>query len=379
VDALPFLDQLATRAGVSAGTYSDLADATVTLGQMLAAAGAVLNTQDGGTNTAAIDGLNQLSLQLPSSASMTLGQVINLALWQKREIGSIVQQDSGQVRLNMLEVVTAAARVYGAGHLVTTSSATTIPVAGSVTISTNMAVGSPMTGVALSPKGTSISTAQARLAITIQSNTQIPLGLGSVFVSLPVYLQIAQGTATASDIPCIKGGTRAVITASAKAGNAQIGTVSQAGLTDFSTDPTVGQATFATVTVDLGIIKVPVAINIGGTIPVAQVDGQPLAFDQGTIDAGTPQTAAGSSSGHVFSGITNPTVGFSFSVAQALVGTVNSTLNTLVKPLLTPLLNALLAALDPAAEALLHTLGLRLGAIDVVVRGVSCGTPTLVH
>jgi uncharacterized membrane protein len=66
-------------------------------------------------------------------------------------------------------------------------------------------------------------------------------------------------------------------------------------------------------------------------------------------------------------------------VAQALTGTVNSTLNTLVKPLLTPLLNALLAALDPAAEALLHTLGLRLGAIDVVVRGVSCGTPTLVH
>jgi len=378
IDALPFLDQLAARTGVTAGTYGDLANASVTLGQMLAAATAVLNIQGGGNN-AAVDALNLLSLQLPQSASMTLGQVIDAALWRKREIGSVVQQDSGQTRINLLDMVTAAARVYGAGHLVSVSSGATIPLAGAVTVTTNLVVGSPMTGVALSPAGTSISTAQVRAAVTIRSNTRIPLGVGSFTVTLPVYVRLGGGTATATRIPCVRDGIRATITAGAQAGLARIGTVVPSDLVNSAGDPPIGPAALAAIEVKLPLVTIPVSINVGGTIPIAEVTGQPLDFTQALIDAGTPRTAAGSNSGHIFTGLTNPAIGFSFPPAGAVTDLLNATLNTLVLPLVTPLLSALLTALDPIIDALLRALGLRLGVIDVMVRGVSCGAPTLVH
>jgi uncharacterized membrane protein len=71
-------------------------------------------------------------------------------------------------------------------------------------------------------------------------------------------------------------------------------------------------------------------------------------------------------------------LGASFS-GGALATAINNLLASTVTPLLRGTLVTLLTALDPVTDALLKTLGLRLGAIDTVVHGVSCGVPTLVQ
>jgi uncharacterized membrane protein len=92
-----------------------------------------------------------------------------------------------------------------------------------------------------------------------------------------------------------------------------------------------------------------------------------------------PCAAAGSDAGHVFSSLAgNLTLSTSFS-GGLLTGSINSLLNATVLPLVRTEVTSLLTALDPAGDTLLRGLGLRLGEIDVVTRGVSCGVPTLVH
>lgn len=372
-DALTFLNQLATQVNVTAGTYGDLANTSVTVGQVIAAARATLNIQ-GGNNNAALDALSVLSVQLPQSASVTLGQVINDVLWQKRTIGSVVQQKMGQTNINLFDVVSAMARVYGAGHLATLSTAITLPITGTGT-TTWLAVGSPVASVGLSPVGTSIGTSQIRMYFyTTLLNTT--LGGYPITVGLPVYLQIASGTATAAAI-CTSSG-RATINAAAQGGVAKIGTVTQADFNNFSADPPVADTNGVSATV-LGItvaFKTTGGITIAGTNPA-----QPLYFQQSDIDTGRPQTIAGSDSGHVFTRLANSmnvTANFS-GAGPVLTTSINNILNTTLTGLVKGLVVSLVTALDPVTDTLLRTLGLRLGEMDVLVHGVSCGTPTLVH
>jgi uncharacterized membrane protein len=372
VDALSFLNQLAAKVGVTAGTYGDLANANVTVGQVIAAAQAAVNIQ-GGANAASLDALNLLSLQLPQSASMALSQVIDTTLWTKRPIGSIVQQTPGQVTLNLFDVLAAQARVYGPGHLATLNTGLALPITGTG-VTARLTVGSPMTSVGISPVGTSLSTAQVRLAL-ITTAANINLGLVSANISLPVYLQIASGTATASAIPCDINGTRATIAAAAQAAAVQIGTVTDAGMKNFAANPTVTAAPVATIT----LLGIPIALNAGASLTVAGGAPTPLNFTQSQINAGTSQTASGSASGQIFSQLANSLTLTTAFNGGALTTTINGLLNGTVLPLLKPLLVSILGALDPVTDTLLRTLGLRLGAIDVVVRGVACGVPTLVH
>lgn len=372
VNALPFLSQLASQVGVSAGaTYGDLANANVTVGKLLAAASAAVNIQSGGTNTATLDLLNQLSLQLPASASMTVGQLINLALWQKRQIGTILQQDGSQTKINLLDLVTAAARLYGAGHLVTVTNGITIPLAGTISITTNVVVGSPMTSVAMAPVGTVISTQQVRVAIVVKTAL---LGVGAdapVQITLPIYLKLASGTGTVKDIPCTPNGTRAIITGATQTGLAQLGTVTNTDLLNLGADPAIGAAPVAQVK----ILGLQLTITAAANLPILPGGPQDLPFNQTMITNGTPQTVAANQ--HVLSGLAS----YLTFPAQSgtLLGTVLNLLNNTVLPLVKPILVNILSALDPVVDAILQTLGLRLGAIDIVVRGISCGTPTLVH
>jgi uncharacterized membrane protein len=373
IDALTFLNQLATAQGLSAGTYSDLANTTVTMGNLIAAAEAAINIHPGGSDTAALDALNVLAVQVPPGVSATLSQVVDVALWQKRQIGSIIQQDPGQITLNLLDLTTAMARIYGAGHLVTLNSAVTLPITGTG-VTTKLVVGSPMASVGLSPVGTSIATSQVRLALVVTA-ANVNLGVASVNVSLPVYLQVASGQATAKAIPCINGGTMATISTQSQAVTAQIGSVTDSALGNFGSAPAVSPASVATVSV-LGI---PVAIQGSGALSVAAGPENDLNFTQADIAAGTVKTAAGSDAGQIFSTLAgNLTLTTSFN-GGALTSAINSLLNATVLPLVKTTLASLLAALDPAVDTLLRGLGLRLGEIDVVTRGVSCGVPTLVH
>jgi uncharacterized membrane protein len=368
------MDQLATQAGVSAGTYGDLANTNVTMGQMVAAIRAALNIHPSGNNTAALDALNLIGLQSPTAVAATTGNIVDTTLWQKRQIGTIVQQVPGQVTLNLLDLVGAMARAYGSGHLVNAGTTISVPVTNSA-VTTHLSLGSPMTSVALARVGTSIATAQARLALTA-TVTNVNLGVATATITLPVYLTVASGTATVTAIPCQTGSTMATITAAAQAATAQIGIVSDTDLKNFASNPTVQPTAIVTISV-LGI---PVAIAASGSNAVGA--GAPTAenFTEADITAGNVKSASGSGSGTVISGLVpNMTLTTTLlSSGGLLTATINNTLNATVLPLLRPVLVSLLSALDAPVDTLLRTLGLRLGVMDTVVHGVRCGTPTLV-
>lgn len=374
VDALTFLDQLAAQAGVTAGTYGDLANTSITMGQMAAAIRAALNIHPSGNNSAAIDALNLIGLQTSAAVSALVSNTVNTALWQKREIGSIVQQMPGQVTFNLLDLTTAMARAYGSGHLVNIGAALSVPVTNSSVI-TRLSLGSPMASVALANVGTSIATAQTRLALTA-TVTNVNLGVASAAISLPLYLTLASGTATVAAIPCQANGTMTTLSAAAQAAIVQFGVVSDSDLKNFSSNPPVQPATVVTISV-LGI---PVAITASGVLTVAAGAPTNENFTQADITAGTVKSASGSAAGAIFSGLVpNMTLNTTLlSSGGLLTNTINNTLNATILPLLRPVLVNLLSALDAPTDTLLRSLGLRLGIIDTVIHGVRCGTPTLV-
>jgi uncharacterized membrane protein len=372
VDALTFLNQLATQAGVNAGTYGDLANTNVSVGQMLAAATAALSIHPDGDDEAALTALNLLSLQIPSAVSATLGNVVSTVPWQDRQVGSIVQQTPGQTNFNLFDLFSAMARVYGAGQLAELGSTLMLPVS-NTSVSTELSLGAQQAQAALAAVGTSISTSQTRILFTITA-ANINLGLVSANITLPLYLSIASGTATVAAIPCQTNGTMATIAAQPQAALAEIGTISNADLTNFGSDPDVQPATI----VLLNILGIPVSITATGSLPVAAGSQTDENFTQSDIDAGTAQTAAGSDSGAIFTNLGN-TMHLSASFnGGALTTTINSLLNNTVMPALQTELAMIMTQMDPAADTLLKTIGLRLGAMDVVVHGVRCGTPTLV-
>src|SRR5262249_50035634 len=157
VDALTFLDQLAAQAGVSAGTYGDLANVSVTMSQFATAITAALNIHPSGNDSAAITALNLLSLQTPGAVTAPVGQILDTTLWQKREVGSVAQQTPGQVAFNLYDLVSGMSRAYGAGRLVDMGTSLSLP---GITLATKLAVGAPMASISGATVGTSISTAQ---------------------------------------------------------------------------------------------------------------------------------------------------------------------------------------------------------------------------
>jgi uncharacterized membrane protein len=372
VDAVTFLDQLAAQVGIGAGTYGDLADANATIGQLIAAARATMNIQPGGNTGAALDALNVISLQAPQAASAVVSQLVDTAVWQKRRIGSIVRQTPGRATINLFDLIAATARVYGAGHLVTLGSAISLPITGT-SVSTRLVLGSPMSSIAVGGVGTTVSTAQARLALTVTA-VSIDLGIARATVTLPVYLQLASGQARVAAIPCQDGGVRTRLSLVSQTSLAQIGAVNDADLSNFDTAPSLAAAPV----VALNVLGIPVSIKGGASLPIAA--GSAIQdFTQADIDAGIVKTAAGSDAGHVFSGLAGRLTLVPSSSGGALASSINDIVANTVTPLLRGTLVTLLTALDPVTDTLLKTLGLRLGAIDTVVRGVSCGAPTLVQ
>jgi len=372
IDALTFMNQLATRAGIGAGTYGDLASANVTVGQMLAAAAAALNIHADGGDQAAVNALNLLSVQIPPAVSAAVGNIVSTVPWQDRQVGSIVQQTPGQTSFNLFDLVSAMARVYGSGQLAALNTTMTLPVT-NTSVSTTLALGAQQTSAALATVGSSLSTSQARLAFAMTA-ANVNLGVATVAISLPLYLNIASGTATVAAIPCRTNGTMATIAAQPQVTSLEVGTVSNTDLTNFGSNPVMQPATI----VSLNILGIPVSITASSSLPAIQGSETGENFTQSDIDNNTPLTAAGSDDGAIFANLaSNMTLSASFK-GGPLTGAINGLLNSTVIPALKTQLAAIMTPMDSATDTLLKTIGLRLGAMDVIVHGVRCGTPTLV-
>jgi uncharacterized membrane protein len=372
IDALKFLNRLATDVNVS-GSYQNLAQANVTTGQLLNALIAVSDTATGSNASAALLALRSLQAQLPGGTSMLLSNVLDLSPLNGRTIGNIASIDGQGLQLNLMSLLSASARTVSAGRLINVGNALTVPVTNSA-VTTRIAVGSQMAQVSAGRVGSSIHTAQVRVAINAVV-ASVSLGsLAGVRVEVPLFLEGASGQATLTALPCTRGGTLAQIAARTGATSLRFGTVSDAALQNFAVPVTPVATPVASVT----LLGFPVQIHPNGNVNVASSGPTTMNFSQADIDAGTVKSAPYGSASPF------QTLGANFTTSVTIGGSpgiLTNTLNNLIAAVLAPLgplVASLISPLDAPVNSLLTALGLQLGIIDVRAFDVRCRAPTLV-
>ncbi|WP_375453557.1 hypothetical protein [uncultured Methylobacterium sp.] len=207
-----------------------------------------------------------------------------------------------------------------------------------------------------------IHTAQVRLLI--ETTLAAPLGLGTL--SLPIYAEAAQTSATLRAVACPwTASTRRQVTVDAQPG---LATLAIAGIHRGSI--AAGAAT-PDLTRAAALIAVPL-LTVQGTAraTIAKPSAQTLTFSDDEITRHVVRTVS--------------TTG----MAQSLTGSLSQGLGLSINglsppPLLGPLLSGTLAgaapALDGVLDTTLRTLGIRLGYADVTADGTLCNQAVLVQ
>ena len=366
VNALDFLNALAAQANVTAGTYGQLLTGSLSMGQVLAAEVAALNKEGsvGGAQLAATEALNSLSAELLGSPSVALGSLISAELWNNAPVGNIDPTSALSATLNVYQLTTAAAQVANGDHLVQASLPVTIPGVASVTMAMTAIEPQQSSYFALGPAGaTTVHTAQIRLQLSVKLLSDFYSGSQVAPVSLPIYEELASGTATLSAISCgANPQADAIVSVLAQSGvsNAYVGQVQLDAMTNVSQPVQVSPAQ---------ILTTPLVSVVGQATAAVQGSQQSLTFNQQEIASLTPQSVSS-------------TAMTSYLLQSLQSGLVLQTLPVGV-PGVTPVIAALLppvfAGLDGIADQILRAMGVRVGYLDVTVNGVRCGVPALFH
>lgn len=372
VEALPFLNQLATDIAVT-GDYSQLANASVTVGQIIQALAETASAGNAqGDPTAALLALQTLQLQVLNSTPMQLSDVIDLSPLIDRTIGGIPTDGEQGLQINMMSLLSASARTAASTSTISLGSAITIPVTNS-TVTARLSAGNKMAQAADAQVGTSVHTGQIRMALTI-TLANVDLGVVTTNVQIPIYLEVAPGQAELTAMPCVPGGTLAQIDATSGTTSLGFGTVSDAALSDFSAPVTPVSAPI----VSVSLLGIPIQVNISGSAGVGGSGPDTLPFTQDDIDSGTiksPSNPNNTPFNDLSASTTLSTV--VLGSPGLLAGTLNSQLTSLLAAL-NPVVTNAITKLNGPVNSVLTTLGVQLGTIDVRVFDTSCRTPTLV-
>ncbi|MBE7211153.1 MAG: hypothetical protein INR65_09045, partial [Gluconacetobacter diazotrophicus] len=358
------------QANLTAGTYGQLAGASLTVGQLARAALSAAQA-DGTLTTSLAATLNGLSAA-PGAPAVPLSRLFSLAAYAYQPIGSALTSSALVGNLDLFTLLDdAAAIAAGSGPLTIAPS-----VAGISAVSVQAAVGQPAQSSpfgTFSPVGTGVQTAQVRLQVTLTLANVAAGALLNQTLTVPVYVEAAKGIATLSAISCGRNPrTDAVVTVGGTTGTATaaIGTVSSGGLANFAATPTLQPATILSTNV-AGVVK-PVAVTASGTTTVLPGKGT-LSFTQAQI-AQTPPVVQTISANQV---LVSPAL---YNAVQ--FGSLPSTISAAdllkaLKPILGDGTNP--GVLDTIVSSALGAFGIRLGAMDVTVPGVRCGVPVLVQ
>jgi tight adherence protein G len=361
IDAFDFLSALATRVNLTGVTYSDVLNSNIKLPDIVAAMLTAQQAANGsGSATTALSNVSLavagLATKISAGSLIDAGPYANMAVGTKPKVG---------VSVSVFDLLSATGALANGSHQIAASVNLGLP--GIASVSLMATIGEHAQGsswVAVGTQGASVHTAQTRVLLQIQL-----LGSGSVSaVNLPVYVEVASGTATLNAISC---GRPDVSTSSVTLGvtpgivDAWIGKVSAADMANFSTKPNPPAATL----VNLGAITVTgrAHAGMGNTTPVS------VAFSYSDISAQTKKTVT--------------TTNFTSSLTASLLGDLSLQVN--IGPLglpipglggtVTGIIGGATASVDQVLASVLATLGIGLGQADVWVSGVRCDGAVLVN
>jgi uncharacterized membrane protein len=361
IDALDFLTALATRINMTGGTYDSVLTSNVKISDIMAAA---LTTQQA-TNgaSAATTALSTISQAVSNSTTkikpgslIDVGPYANLATGQKAKVG---------VGVSALDLVSATGQVANGTNQIATSVDLGLP--GVASVSLTATVGERPVGsgwITLGTKGASVHTAQTRVLLSVQL-----LGSGSVpAVNLPLYVEIASGTATLDALTC---GRPNINTSTVRLGvtpgivDAWIGNVTTAELKNFTSKPNPPAATL----VNLGAVTVTGRAHAG----IGNTTAKNADFSYSDIQSQVKHTVT--------------TTNFTSSLTSSLLGDLSLSVN--VGPLglpvpglgstVTGILSGATSSIDQLLASVLATLGVGIGQADVWVLGIRCDGAVLVN
>ena len=361
IDAFSFLSAVATRVNLTGPTYSSILSSNIKVSDIIAAMLTAQQVQNGAS--AATTALSTISQAMAGvTTQMQLGQLIDVGPYGGLAAGTAPQMGVG---VSLLDLLAATAQVANGTHQIATGLNLSLP--GVASMSLMVTIGERAQGsswLAVGTQGASVHTAQTRLLLSVQL-----LGTGPVpAVNLPVYVEVASGTATLNAVSC---GHPNVTTSNVTLGvtpgivNAWIGNVTAADMTNFTTAPNPPPATL----VNLGLITVTGRANayMGNTTPTN------VNFSYADIQAQTKKTVN--------------TTNFTSSLTSSLLGNLALNVNIIGLGLPIPGLGATVAGIlsgatgpvDQVLASVLATLGVGIGQATVWVNGVRCDGAVLVN
>ncbi|WP_256805490.1 pilus assembly protein TadG-related protein [Bradyrhizobium sp. Bra64] len=359
VDAFDFMSALATRLSLTGVTYNSILSDNIRMSDAIAAAlAAQQNTNGASQATIALSTISQavssLSTKVNLASLIDLGPYSGLTVGQKPKVG---------VSVSVYSLLSAIAEVANGTHQIATSVNLGLP--GILNASLVATIGERPVGsgwVAVGAQGASVHTAQTRILLTVQVG-----GSGIVpAVNLPLYVEIAQGTATLNNISCSHPDvSNSTVTLGVTPGivDAWIGNVSMADMTNFTSKPNPPAA----VLVSVG------GLNVSGRAHAAMgnTSATPVTFTYVDIQSQLAKTVS--------------TQNFTSSLTSSLLGDLSLSVNGVGLPIpgLTSAVSGTLAgatgSIDQLIVSTLSTLGVGVGQADVWVSGIRCDGAVLVN
>ena len=361
IDTFSFLTELAVRANLTAVTYDTLLSSNIRVSD-IAAALLVAQKAANGVN-AATNALTSVSLAL---AGVTT-KVTPAALFSLGPYGGLTagQKPKVSVAASALDLLSATGSLANGSNQVSASVNAGLP--GIASVSVKASIGERPVGtswIRVGAKGTSVHTAQTRILLNVQL-----LGSGNVAsVNVPLYVEVASGTATLNALSC---GYPNIANSSATLGvspgivDAWIGGVTAAELKNFSVKPNPPPAALATVG--------PVSVSGKAHAALANTAATPVSFSYADVQAQTRKTVN--------------TTSFASSLTSTLLGDLSLTVQ--VGPLGLPIpgiggvvsgiISGATGSIDQVIASTLAALGVGVGQADVWVTGIRCDGAVLVN
>ncbi|MBY0380878.1 MAG: hypothetical protein K2W78_03025 [Xanthobacteraceae bacterium] len=356
VNLFDFMSALATHANLTGVSYDTLLQSSLKIGDVIGAMQATVGGPASSVLANVGASLSGVTTQVGLSNLFDLGPYGDLPIGQQPRVA---------VNVDAFDLLSAAAQIANGTHQVATGVNLGLPGIASVTLQVTIGerpVGSSW--IAVGTAGASVHTAQTRIYAKIQL-----IGTGQVsVVNLPVYVEVASGTATLNNVSC---GYPDIMTSAAQLGvspgivDAWIGNVTSSEMTNFSTKPNPPPVTI----VDLGAIKVAARAH------AAMANSSPtrVNFSYADILAQTKKTVN--------------TTSFTSSLTSSLLNDLSLTVMVGplalpipgLGPLVTGIISGATGSIDALLGAILQTLGVGLGQADVWVPGIRCDGAVLVN
>ncbi|MEZ0219979.1 MAG: pilus assembly protein TadG-related protein [Tardiphaga sp.] len=360
IDAFTFLSALATRVGLTGVTYDTLLNSNIKIGDVLAAAlSAQQATNGSGTATTALSTISQASASV--TTKIAPGKLIDAGPYANLIVG--VKPKDG-VSISLYDLLQATAGIANGTNQIATSVNLGLPGIASASLTATIGARPQGSGwIAVGTQGVSVHTAQTRVLLSIQL-----IGSGSAsLVNLPVYVEVASGTATLNKVSC---GYPNVNTSSVTLGvtpgivDAWIGNVTVADLNNVATKPNPGPAPLVNL-LGIPIVTAKAHAGMGNTTPVS------VNFSYSDITLQTKKTVN--------------TTNFTSSLTGSLLGDLNISVLGLglaipgLGGLVTSIISGATSSIDQLLAATLASLGVGIGQADVWVSGIRCDGAVLVN